>query len=65
MDFRSFEHNFEANVFFYDKDTVKTLKNVFLDDQKHCLLLSRKIWEQRSWKNKVMESVVRLLAPLL
>ena len=65
MDFRSFEHNFEANVFFYDKDTVKTLKNVFLNDQKHCLLLSRKIWEQRSWKNKVMESVVRLLAPLL
>ena len=25
----------------------------------------KKIWEQRSWKNKVMESVVRLLAPLL
>lgn len=65
MDFRSFEHNFEANAFFYDKSTVKQLKEIFLNDQKSCLLLSRKIWSQRSWKNKVMESVVRLLAPLL
>ena len=65
MDFRSFEHNFEANVFFYDKATIKQLKEVFLSDQKSCLQLSRKIWSQRSWKNKVMESVVRLLAPLL
>ena len=65
MDFRSFEHNFEANVFFYDRETIRRLKNIFLADQKFSLLLSRKIWAQRSWKNKVMESVVRLLAPLL
>lgn len=65
MDFRSFEHNFEANAFFYDKNTALTLKNIFLEDQKSCLLLSPKIWNKRSWKNKVIESVVRLLAPLL
>ena len=65
MDFRSFEHNFEANAFFYDKNTALTLKNIFLEDQKSCLLLSPKIWNKRSWKNKGIESVVRLLAPLL
>lgn len=65
MDFRSFEHNFEANAFFYDKTTALAIKNIFLEDQKHCLLLSSKIWNKRSWKNKVIESVVRLLAPLL
>ena len=65
MDFRSFEHNFEANAFFYDKMTALAIKNIFLEDQKHCLLLSSKIWNKRSWKNKVIELVVRLLAPLL
>lgn len=65
MDFRSFEHNFEANAFFYDKETAMTLKEIFLADQKDCFLLSARIWAKRSWKNKITESVVRLLAPLL
>lgn len=65
MDFRSFEHNFEANAFFYDRLTVLKLKDLFLDDLKDCLQLSPKMWGKRSWKNKVMESVVRLFAPLL
>ena len=65
MDFRSFEHNFEANAFFYDSWTALRLKSVFLHDQRRCLLLTRKIWAKRSWKNKVTESVVRLFAPLL
>ena len=65
MDFRSFEHNFEANAFFYDRETAMTLKEIFLADQKDCFLLSARIWAKRSWKNKITESVVRLLAPLL
>ena len=65
MDFRSFEHNFEANAFFYGKEMALRLREVFLSDQRHCLLLSRKLWSKRSWKNKVIESIVRLLAPLL
>ena len=65
MDFRSFEHNFEANAFFYDKKTALALKEIFLADQKACFQLSARVWEKRSWKNKVTESVVRLLAPLL
>lgn len=45
MDFRSFEHNFEANAFFYDRETAMTLKEIFLADQKDCFLLSARIWE--------------------
>lgn len=65
LDFRSFEHNFEANVFFYDEKTVCTLKEIFLEDMRKCMTLSQKIWDKRSFKNKIVESVVRLLAPLL
>lgn len=65
MDFRSLEHNFEANAFLYDKEMALRLKEIFLADQKHSLPLSRKVWSKRSWKNKITESVVRLLAPLL
>ena len=65
MDFRSFEHNFEANAFFYDKETALALKNIFYDDIKSCMLLTHKIWNSRSGKNKVLESVVRLFSPLL
>lgn len=54
MDFRSFEHNFEANAFFYDKETAMTLKEIFLADQKDCFLLSARIWEKRSWKIRLL-----------
>lgn len=65
LDFRSFEHNFEANAFFYNEKTVCTMKEIFLEDMKKCITLSQKIWDKRSFKNKIVESVVRLLAPLL
>lgn len=65
MDFRSFEHNFEANAFFYDKKTALALKRIFINDIKNCVKLTGKMWKARSGKNKVSESVVRLLSPLL
>ena len=65
MDFRSFEHNFEANAFFYDKETALALKNIFYNDIKSSMLLTQKIWNSRSGKNKISESVMRLLSPLL
>lgn len=65
MDFRSFEHNFEANAFFYDKETAMALKNIFVDDMSCSMLLTPKIWNSRSVKNKISESVIRLFSPLL
>ncbi len=65
MDFRSFEHNFEVNAFLYDAASAWKLKDIFLQDQKDATLLQRKEWAQRPWYQKVAESVIRLLAPLL
>ena len=65
MDFRSFEHNFEANAFMYDRTSALKLKEIFLSDQKDAKLLHLKEWRMRPWSQKVKESVIRLFAPLL
>ena len=65
MDFRSFEHNFEANAFMYDRSLAIRLKNTFLCDQKNANSISLKNWRKRSWYQKSLESVIRLFAPLL
>ncbi len=65
LDFRSFEHNFEANAFIYGTETALQMKEIFLQDQRDSTQVFLKGWEKRSWRQKAMESVVRLLAPLL
>lgn len=65
FDFRSFEHNFEVNVFLYNRDLALQIKNIFLNDQKDSRRLLLKDWLKRPWYQKTAESVVRLLAPLL
>ena len=65
MDFRSFEHNFEVNAFMYDRTSALRLKGTFLSDQKDAERLLLKGWRLRPWYQKVMESVIRLFAPLL
>lgn len=65
MDFRSFEHNFEVNAFVYDTEMTLRLREVFLSDQRNSKQVFLKHWIKRSWRVKVLESIVRLLAPLL
>ena len=65
LDFRSFEHNFEVNAFMYDMETALQMREIFLQDQRESTQIFLKNWEKRSWRQKAMESVVRLLAPLL
>lgn len=65
MDFRSFEHNFEINAFMYDRDTALRMKEIFLRDQKESIQLLLKNWKKRPLKQKALESIVRILAPLL
>lgn len=65
MDFRSFEHNFEVNAFMYDEPTALRMKEIFLLDQRDCISVYLKNWERRPWRQKVKESVVRVLSPLL
>lgn len=66
VDFRSFENNFEANAFVYDRDTAMRFKQIFLDDQQRSSELAL-ILERRTLKFPVRlwESLTRLLSPLL
>lgn len=65
IDFRSFEHNFEVNAFMYDKKTAIELKNIFLQDQHHCEEVFYKNWAKRPLRVRVLESIVRILSPML
>ncbi len=66
VDFRSFENNFEANVFIYDEGMALRMKKVFLDDQQQSISIDdvpsriQPRFFQRLW-----ESLTRLLSPLL
>lgn len=66
VDFRSFENNFESNIFFYHQGIALRLKKVFLDDQSHCILLNSTVnLEHRHFLKRFMESVIRLISPML
>ena len=66
VDFRSFENNFEANVFFYDKEMALKMKEVFLTDEAECIVLdSPDIFAHRPFLARLWESLIRLLSPLL
>jgi cardiolipin synthase len=66
VDFRSFENNFEANVFIYDQGTALRLKKIFMDDLSQSTPLSdmpnrlHPKFSRRLW-----ESLTRLFSPLL
>lgn len=66
VDFRSFENNFEANAFFYDRDTAMRFKSIFLRDQESSVMLES-VSERISprFTARLWESVTRLLSPLL
>lgn len=66
IDFRSFENNFEANIFFYGRDVALRLKQVFLEDQHQSVLINGLTdLAARPFHKRLWESVVRLLSPLL
>ena len=66
VDFRSFEHNFESNIFFYDRGMALRMKRVFLNDQKRCQLIEevREV-ESRSFLTRLCESALRVVSPLM
>ena len=65
FDFRSFEHNFEANLLIYDKETTTRMKETFFEDIKDSVKLSLSAWQQRPKTQSLIESIVRLFAPIL
>ncbi len=65
MDYRSFDQNYEINAMVYSEIFATQLEKQFLEDVGQCIPLQLNRWEQRPIRTKLLESVARLLAPLL
>ncbi len=65
FDFRSFEHNFESNMFIYSTEVNAHLREIFFEDIKECTRVKLAQWRRRSAMEKAKESLVRLLSPIL
>ena len=65
IDFRSFELNHEINTFLYDEGTALQYKAVFLKDQEESEEVRLEEWVRRPMYRKLVERILRLLAPLL
>jgi len=65
LDFRSFENNFEANIFCYDETIALRMKELFFSDEKQSVLLSE-IPERMNvnFLKRLWESITRMLSPL-
>ena len=65
MDVRSYEQDFEINAFIYDSDIAAVAKAAFLEDQKECWQADPATWSRRPFYVRFIESLARLLSPLL
>lgn len=65
FDFRSFEHNFESNLFIYSRNINERMRAIFADDLRHCTRIRKNDWAARPRIEKLKESVIRLLSPIL
>lgn len=65
LDFRSFENNFEANIFFYDEGIALRMKKVFMNDLEQSVSLTEIPSRMHGgFLVRLWESVTRMLSPL-
>lgn len=65
IDFRSFEHNFEMNLFVYQKEFALEMTRMFTKDLASCERLIPSRWLLRPRWQRMCESFMRLFSPLL
>lgn len=66
IDFRSFENNFESNLFMYGEDVAMRMKDIFMHDLQQCEPFDRTAYSaKRPFFRRLIESLVRLVSPLL
>lgn len=65
FDFRSFENNFECNLFIYDKEFNSKMRDIFYEDLKKCNKVVKDKWKKRPLTHRILESVLRLVSPIL
>lgn len=66
IDFRSFEHNFESNIFFYDEEMALRMKKIYLEDESNCVLVDEAgQLEKHGFFQLLWESFLRMFSPLM
>ncbi|GAA4288415.1 phospholipase D-like domain-containing protein [Georgenia daeguensis] len=65
IDRLSMTGNFEINLELYDDDLAEQMEKIFLNDLGNCRQLTLEEWEQRGVPRRVLERVLKPLAPLL
>lgn len=65
IDFRSFEYNFEGNLMIYGAEVNAELRKIFSADAKNSRRIRSAEWHRRPLYQKALESIVRLLGPVL
>ncbi len=65
MDNRSMEYNFEISAIIYDRRIAGKIEDRFNDDIGRCRFITKGEWKNRPWQDKAIESIARLVSPLL
>lgn len=65
FDYRSFENNFECSLFIYDRDFNRKMRDIFFEDIRNCVRLTFSGWHSRPLPQRMLESIVRLVSPIL
>jgi len=65
FDFRSFENNFECNLLIYDAEMNRRMRDIFFEDLRKCRKLSLMKWRKRPLGQRFLESLLRLVSPIL
>lgn len=65
FDFRSFENNFESNLLIYDEKINRVMRDIFFEDVKKCKKLNLESWRKRPVSQRFLESLLRLVSPIL
>ena len=65
IDFRSFNQSSEVNAFVYDTLFAQQMRQIFEQDMRHCDLIPQDWWQQRSFKERLLQVIVKPFAHLL
>lgn len=62
IDFRSFTQSSEVNAFVYDTLFAQQMRQIFEQDMRHCDLIPQDWWQYRSFKERILQLLVKPFA---
>ncbi|RAZ81225.1 cardiolipin synthase [Planococcus halotolerans] len=65
MDIRSFALNFELNAFVYDVDATLEMTNVFFQDKKLSVEMTKETFKNQSLLERAKQDIAKLVSPIL